>query len=74
MVILVRQEDGSSPWTGSKAQGGQLRVDQKNSSADASARVIEAGMGLSMLRPAVGQWFAVWFLLTESINCVSLRP
>ncbi|VJB55626.1 hyaluronidase [Streptococcus pneumoniae] len=33
-------EDGSSPWTGSKAQGWSAWVDQKNSSADASTRVI----------------------------------
>lgn len=38
-------EDGSSPWTGSKAQGWSAWVDQKNSSADASTRVIEAKGG-----------------------------
>ncbi|HGZ3692190.1 TPA: LPXTG-anchored hyaluronate lyase [Streptococcus pneumoniae] len=38
-------EDGSSPWTGSKAQGWSAWVDQKNSSADASTRVIEAKDG-----------------------------
>lgn len=38
-------EDGSSPWTGSKAQGWSTWVDQKNSSADASTRVIEAKDG-----------------------------
>ncbi|VOR44750.1 hyaluronidase [Streptococcus pneumoniae] len=37
-------EDGSSPWTGSKAQGWSAWVDQKNS-ADASTRVIEAKDG-----------------------------
>lgn len=39
-------EDGSSPWTGSKAQGWSSWVDQKNSSADASTRVIEAKDGV----------------------------
>lgn len=38
-------EDGSSSWTGSKAQGWSAWVDQKNSSADASTRVIEAKDG-----------------------------
>lgn len=38
-------EDGSSPWTGRKAQGWSAWVDQKNSSADASTRVIEAKDG-----------------------------
>ncbi|HHK6762352.1 TPA: LPXTG-anchored hyaluronate lyase [Streptococcus pneumoniae] len=38
-------EDGSSSWTGSKAQGWSAWVDQKNSSADASTRVIEAKGG-----------------------------
>lgn len=40
-----QKEDGSSPWTGSKAQGWSAWVDQKNSSADASTRVIEAKDG-----------------------------
>lgn len=42
---LGQTEDGSSPWTGSKAQGWSAWVDQKNSSADASTRVIEAKDG-----------------------------
>lgn len=38
-------ENGSSPWTGSKAQGWSAWVDQKNSSSGASTRVIEAKDG-----------------------------
>ena len=38
-------ENGSSPWTGSKAKGWSAWVDQKNSSAGASTRVIEAKDG-----------------------------
>lgn len=38
-------ENGSSPWTGSKAKGWSAWVDQKNSSSGASTRVIEAKDG-----------------------------
>lgn len=38
-------ENGTSPWTGSKAKGWSVWVDQKNSSGDASTRVIEAKDG-----------------------------
>lgn len=42
---FIQTEDGTSPWTGSKAKGWSVWVDQKNSSGDASTRVIEAKDG-----------------------------
>lgn len=68
-------EDGSSPWTGSKAQGWSAWVDQKNSSADASTRVIEAKDGAitisspEKLRAAVHRMVPIE--AKKSINCVS---
>lgn len=69
-------EDGSSPWTGRKAQRWSAWVDQKNSSADASTRVIEAKDGVITISSheklrAVVHRMVLLLKPRKSINCVS---